>query len=131
MGKEKILGYIEVSALVIVLISSALWALPNMHFTAGLVMAAGTLALMAGRFLQKPFYEKYPHRDPKELTLRRLYHQRVFGAVGLILATALMLTPQGFYFGVYVAPASWIIPFVFFVIVEVYTAFRISAVDNA
>lgn len=131
MGKEKILGYMEIGALTVVLISSAMWAVPGMRLAAGIVMAAGAAMLVVGRFLQTPFYAKYPHHDPKELTLRRLYHQRVFGAVGLIVATALMLTPQGFYFGMYVGPSSWMIPFVFFVVVEVYTAFRISAVDKS
>jgi hypothetical protein len=93
-------------------------------------MAVGTVALVFGRFLQTPFYLKYPMTDPRELTMRRLYHQRVFGIVALILSTVLMWLPVGFYAGMYVGKTSWLIPFVFFVVVEVYTVFRISAVEK-
>jgi hypothetical protein len=68
--------------------------------------------------------------DPRELTMRRLYHQRVFGIVALILATVFMWLPVGFYAGMYVGKTAWLIPFVFFVVVEVYTVFRISAVEK-
>ena len=81
-------------------------------------------------FMQTPFYLKYPMTDPRELTLRRLYHQRVFGMVGLFLATLFMWLPTGFYSGLYLGPTAWLIPFVFFVVVEVYTVFRISAVEK-
>ena len=80
--------------------------------------------------MQTPFYLKYPITDARELTMRRLYHQRVFGIVALILATVLMWLPVGFYAGMYVGKTSWLIPFVFFVVVEVYTVFRISAVEK-
>jgi hypothetical protein len=90
----------------------------------------GTVALVLGRFLQTPFYLKYPVTDPRELTMRRLYHQRVFGVVALILATLMMWLPTGFYAGMYLGKTSWLIPFVFFAVVEVYTVFRISAVEK-
>jgi len=41
-----------------------------------------------------------------------------------------MWLPVGFYAGMYVGKTSWLIPFVFFVVVEVYTVFRISAVEK-
>ena len=31
----------------------------------------------------------------------------------------------GFYFGMYLRPSAWLITFVIFVVIEVYTAFRI------
>ena len=102
----------------------------NTRLMASIGMAVGTVALVFGRFLQTPFYLKYPMTDPRELTMRRLYHQRVFGIVALILSTVLMWLPVGFYAGMYVGKTSWLIPFVFFVVVEVYTVFRISAVEK-
>ncbi len=128
MNKEKILGYAEVAGLSLVLLSAVVW-LTN-HAIAGIIIAAGTVLLALGRFLQTPFYMKYSPTDPRELTLRRLYHQRVFGIVALVIAAALMNTPAGFYFGVWVGASSWLLLFVFFVVVEVYTVFRISAIDK-
>ena len=104
-NKAKILGIIEVVGLTLVVLAAALWVLPQ-----------DNTRLMAS--------------NPRELTMRRLYHQRVFGIVALILSTVLMWLPVGFYAGMYVGKTSWLIPFVFFVVVEVYTVFRISAVEK-
>ena len=128
MDKEKLLGKAELLGLALVLIASAVWMME--HFWASVMMAAGTVILSIGRFFQTPFYAKYLPTDSRELTLRRLYHQRVFGIMALVVSAALMFTPQGFYFGLYVAPSSWLITFVVFVVIEVYTAFRISSVDK-
>lgn len=132
MNKEKILGIIEVVGLCLVLVAACLWVLPkaDTRLVAAILMAIGAVALVVGRFMQTPFYLKYPLTDPRELTLRRLYHQRVFGMVGLFLATLFMWLPTGFYAGVYLGTTAWLIPFVFFVVVEVYTVFRISAVEK-
>lgn len=129
MNKEKTLGYIELAGLTAVCAGAASW-IAN-HDLGGILTAIGMIALLIGRFFQTPFYAKYSLNDPKELTHRRLYHQRVFGIIALILATALMFTPQGFYFGVWVGKMSWLVMFVIFAVIEVYTAFRISAVDKA
>ena len=101
-----------------------------MRAVAPWLMAVGVVLFAVGRFVQTPFYQKYSERAPKELTLRRLYHQRVFGMVALILSAMLMFLPQGFYSGMYVGPSSWLVLFVIFVVIEVYTTFRISAVDK-
>jgi hypothetical protein len=129
---QKILGIIEVVGLTLVVVAAALWAFPmeNLHSLSLWGMSLGTVALVVGRFMQTPFYLKYPVTDPRELTMRRLYHQRVFGIVALIIATVLMWMPAGFYAGMYVGKTSWLIPFVFFVVVEVYTVFRVSAVEK-
>lgn len=129
---QKFLGIIEVVGLCLVMVAACVWVLPkeDTRFWAAVTMSVGTVALTLGRFMQTPFYLKYPVTDPKELTLRRLYHQRVFGIIGLILAAIFMWMPVGFYAGMYVGKTAWLIPFVFFVVVEVYTVFRISAVEK-
>lgn len=116
----------------IVTLSASLWVLPNreMRFVVSVCMAVAAVMLAVGRFLQTPFYRKYALSDPRELTLRRLYHQRVFGILALGLASTFMFVPTGFYGGMYVGKASWLVPFILFVVVEVYTTFRISAVDR-
>ena len=132
MDKEKVLGIVEVVGLCLVMVAAFVWVFPqeNMRFWSAVVMSAGTVLLTLGRFMQTPFYLKYPVTDPKELTLRRLYHQRVFGIIGLIVAALFMWMPVGFYAGMYLGKTAWLIPFVFFVVVEVYTIFRISAVEK-
>ena len=129
---QKFLGIIEVVGLCLVMVAACVWVLPkeDTRFWATVTMSVGTVVLTLGRFMQTPFYLKYPVTDPKELTLRRLYHQRVFGIIGLILAAIFMWMPVGFYAGMYVGKTAWLIPFVFFVVVEVYTVFRISAVEK-
>ncbi len=132
MNKERILGLVEAAGLALVVIAAGMWVFPkgDIRFIACCIMSVATVVLACGRFMQTPFYEKYPMSDPRELTLRRLYHQRVFGIVGLIVACVFMWMPVGFYAGMYVGETAWLIPFVFFVVIEVYTVFRISAVEK-
>lgn len=129
MNREKVLGYVEAAGLLVVVGATAGWIVN--HSVGGALMAIGTVLLAVGRFFQTPFYAKYSPTDPKELTLRRLYHQRVFGIIALVISATLMNTPAGFYYGVWVGPSSWLLLFVFFVVIEVYTVFRISAVDKS
>jgi hypothetical protein len=128
MDKEKILGYVEIVGETLVVAGAAAW-LP-LPVIASCVFCVGVVVFAVGRFTQTPFYQKYTVMDPKELTMRRLYHQRVFGIIALILSAALMCLPQGFYFGMYVTSSSWLVLFAIFVVLEVYTAFRISAVEK-
>lgn len=128
MDKEKFLGYVEIVGEVLVAAGAVAW-LP-VPVIASSVFCLGVVVFAVGRFAQTPFYQKYGVMDSKELTMRRLYHQRVFGIVALVLSAVLMCLPQGFYFGMYVAPSSWLVLFVIFVVLEVYTAFRISAVEK-
>lgn len=128
MKRDKFLGYIEVIGEMMVVVGAALWM--PMREIALWIFAIGVAMFAVGRFLQTPFYQKYSERDPRELTLRRLYNQRVIGMVALILSAMLMFMPVGFYFGVYLGKMSWLVMFVVFVVVEVYTVFRISAVDK-
>ena len=128
MKKDKAWGYVEVVGELLVLIGAVAWM--PMRLIAPWIFAVGVALFAVGRFLQTPFYQKYSERDPRELTLRRLYNQRVIGMVALILSAMLMFMPVGFYYGIYLGTMSWLVMFVVFVIVEIYTVFRISAVDN-
>ena len=117
------LGLMEMAGETLVVIGAAAW-LP-LRDVAMWVFAVGVVLMAVGRFAQEPFYLRYAQRDPKELTMRRLYHQRVFGMVALV-----MWLPTGFYSGLYVGPTSWLVLFVIFVVIEVYTIFRISSVEK-
>lgn len=128
MEKERILGYVEMAGETLVAAGAAVW-LP-LREVAPYVFCVGVVLFAVGRFVQTPFYQKYSVLDPKELTMRRLYHQRVFGMVALILSAALMCMPVGFHFGIYVGSSSWLLLFAIFVVIEVYTVFRISAQEK-
>lgn len=128
MKKDKLMGYVEMAGETLVVTGAAAW-LPLRNL-AMIIFAAGTVLMAIGRFAQTPSYQKYSPVDPKVLTLRRLYRQRMMGMVALILSAIIMNMPQGFHFGLYVAPASWLVTFIIFAIIEVYTAFRISAVEK-
>lgn len=128
MKKDKLMGYVEMAGETLVVTGAAAW-LP-LRSLAMIIFAAGTVLMAIGRFAQTPSYQKYSPIDPKVLTLRRLYRQRMMGMVALILSAIIMNMPQGFHFGLYVAPASWLVTFTIFAIIEVYTAFRISAVEK-
>lgn len=132
MKKEKFLGYVEMAGLTLVVAATCMWVVPaaSLRLAAGVVMAAATVLLALGRFMPKPFYQNVPLHDPRNLTLRRLYHQRAFGVIALAASAVLMLTPSGFYLGLWVGNSSWLLPFVFFVVVEVYTAFRIPKAEK-
>ena len=128
MTKDKILGYVEIIGEVLVVAGAAAWM--PLRGVAVWIFVVGVALFAVGRFMQTPFYQKYTERDPRELTLRRLYNQRVIGMVALILSAMLMFMPAGFYCGIYIGPMSWLVLFVVFVVVEVYTVFRVSAVDK-
>lgn len=132
MGKDRFLGCLELLGLILVISAACMWVVPValIRLAAGVVMAVAAVLLALGRFLPKPFYHDFPLHDSRNLTLRRLYHQRVFGTIALAVAAVLMLMPADFYAGVWVGRSSWMLPFFFFVVVEVYTAFRIPMAEK-
>lgn len=68
------------------------------------------------------------HDKTSSLVLRRLYRQRMFGNVVLLLSALVMNMHSGFYGGIFVSRSSWIVFFTVFVVFELYTAFRIPHV---
>lgn len=128
MKRDKAWGCVEIVGESMVVIGAATWMF--LRSVAPWIFVVGVALFAVGRFLQTPFYQKYSEHDPRELTLRRLYNQRVIAMVALVLSAMLMFMPVGFYYGVYLGPMSWLVLFVVFVVVEVYTVFRISMVDK-
>lgn len=123
MSKDNVLGYIANIGEVLVLIGAALW-ITGCEFL-NYVFAVGTLLFAIGRF-----FEKHPQST---LTLRRLYLQRTIGVVVLIVATLLMFFYEyinGFEisdYKVHATASAWLLPFFIFVVIELYTAFRIPS----
>ena len=126
--RDRAWGRVEIVGESLVVLGAAVWM--PLRVVTPWIFAVGVALMAVGRFLQTPFYQRYGAHDPRELTLRRLYNQRVVGMVALILSATLMFMPVGFYYGVYLGPMAWLVLFMVFVVVEVYTVFRISAVDK-
>jgi hypothetical protein len=123
MNKQNVLGYIANIGEVLVLIGAAFW-ITGWEFI-NYVFAVGTLLFTVGRL-----FEKHPEST---ITLRRLYIQRTIGVVVLILAALLMFfydRINGFEisdYEVHATASAWLLPFFIFVVIELYTAFRIPS----
>ena len=123
MNKQNVLGYIANIGEVLVLIGAAFW-ITGWEFI-NYVFALGTLLFTVGRL-----FEKHPEST---ITLRRLYTQRTIGVVVLILAALLMFfydRINGFEisdYEVHATASAWLLPFFIFVVIELYTAFRIPS----
>jgi hypothetical protein len=117
MSKEKIYNYISCVGEVLVIIGAMIWVTRTP--IANYVFAAGATVFAIGRLNEK--------KEEGSIVLARLYGQRTFGIVALLFAAVVMNLHEGFYLGMYLRPTAWLIPFVVFVVAEVYTAFRIPA----
>ena len=123
MNKQNVLGYIANIGEVLVLIGAAFW-ITGWEFI-NYVFAVGTLLFTVGRL-----FEKHPEST---ITLRRLYTQRTIGVVVLILAALLMFfydRINGFEisdYEVHATASAWLLPFFIFLVIELYTAFRIPS----
>ena len=124
----KLSGYIgpvllvAAALLFIVLNSYALWI--------RILFALGVVLLTINRFFGDESDWRQSKRSDKPLTLRRLYRQRCVGVVVLYLSIVLLFLPEGFYYGVYLRRISWLLPFIVFTVIELYSAFRIPAVEK-
>ena len=119
---------------VIVLIGTAMWLfLPQW---AGWCFAVGAVLFAVGRICGEQGDYAISTNKNIDINLRRLYRQRMFGTIVLLLAAVLINTPNGFYsfFGltrpVFYRTSLWLMPFSIFVVFELYTAFRIPSVEK-
>lgn len=122
---KRLLGYMEMGGETVVVLAAALWMTHGVWVP--YLFAAGTVLFAVGRLAQgrEAILAETPQQ--KRLNMNRLLRQRNIGIVLLMLAAALMFVQRTWYLGqdVYVFPSSWLVPFTCFVVIEVYTAFRI------
>lgn len=113
----KYLDKIEMAGETLVVLAAALW-MTRAGWVA-VVCAIGAVMVCVARFGQS--------QGGGDLTLRRLYGLRRLGSVMLLLSAALMFVRGTMYLGheVYLFPSSWLIFFVVFAVIEVYTTIRI------
>lgn len=90
--------------------------------------ALGTILFSIGRLAQgnEGILTETPEKN--HLTMIRLIRQRNISIVFLMLSAVFMLvkTPMHLYEGFYLLKSSWLVPFICFTVIEVYTTFRMS-----
>mgnify|MGYP007069845168 CR=1 FL=1 len=124
----KIMGYAGPLVLLasvlmfIILRSYPLWTI--IMFTLGVVM------LTLNRFIgnESDFGRSRDRRMP--MNIRRLYRQRCVGTIVLFLSVAILFMHEGFYYGVYMRKATWLLPFIVFCVIEFYAAFRLPSLEK-
>lgn len=125
MDKTNIWTILANTGELLVVVGAALW-IANADIMK-YVFASGATLMAIGRFVA------HGASDCASITLRRLYVQRNIGVVMLLLAALLMFvwqTIDGTEIGQYslmATKAAWFLPFLIFVVIELYTAFRIPA----
>jgi len=120
MKKNKFLGYVEAAGETIVVLASALWITGSVFVP--YVFALGAVIFAVGRLsVQKTI-------KADTVAVKRLLRQRTIAVFLLLASAALMFAKPGFYFGynLYLTKSSWLVLFIVFVIIEVYTVFRLS-----
>lgn len=122
---SKTLNLLAMGGEILVVVGAAMWMfLPNI---AAWVFAVGAALFIIGRMAgHDGDGQKVADRELKPV-VRHLYRQRILSYVLLTLATVAIHLPAGFYFGIYMRQSMWLVPFIAFVIIEVYTAFRLPA----
>ncbi len=127
----KIYTYIHNIGLILVLLAAftILVLLQNSIF-AKLLFSIGVVFLTIGRFFGPSNDYSLSCDKTNDLTVRRLYRQRIVAVCVLYLSIILLFIPSGFYWGIYLRGSIWFIPFLFFTIIEVYTIFRLSSIER-
>lgn len=112
-----------------VVLAAMLWTIQPQ--AAAVLLSAGALAFVPARLLGREGDISQSADSRNGLTLRRLYRQRMAGEVILLLAAVLIHLAPGFYFAtLYIRSTAWLVPFIVFVVIELYTAFRIPAEEQ-
>jgi tryptophan-rich sensory protein len=120
MGWRKTLTMLTLVGETMVLIGAVIWSwLPDL---AVYVFVGGTCLFLAGRMLNPV--------QSDDITIRRLQTQQKVGALILLLAAITMVITPTWFLGYYLTKSAWLIPFLVFVIIEVYTTFRLSYLNN-
>lgn len=110
--KNKVCIYLANFGEVLVIVGAAIWI--TGWSGASYIFAVGALLFAVGRLMEV-------HPETQSVVLRRLYKQQAIGIFMLFASVGMM------FFYPY-SRTGWLLPFVVFVVLEVYSAFRIPAV---
>jgi len=119
---------------IVVLICTATWLFQPQW--SGWGLAIGAVVFAIGRIMGENGDYALSMDKSIDFQLRRLYRQRMFGVIVLLLTAVLINMPNGYYsflgltHPVYYRSSLWLMPFSIFVVFELYTAFRIPAMEK-
>ena len=120
MDRKKALSFLTLAGETILLVGALMWSWQPEW--AVYVFSAGTILFLAGRMLSQ--------NDSDNLSVRRLQTQQKVGALILLISAVAMIATPTWFMGYYLTRSTWFIPFLVFVIIEVYTTFRMAYLDN-
>lgn len=115
---NKAFANLEMIGETLVVLAAAMWIMKLEWIP--IVFCVGAIFTAVGRFGMV--------QDTKgSTTLKRLFRQRKWAVVFLLVSSALMFVTGTQYlaYNIYLFPSSWLIFFVIFVVIEVYTTVRI------
>ena len=122
---NKTLNMLAMVGETIVVLGAAMWLpWPDM---AAWVLATGAALFIIGRMAGSDGDGQKAADRLSTPVVRHLYRQRILSYILLTLAAVAIHLPAGFYFGIYMRRSMWLVPFIAFVVIEVYTAFRLPA----
>lgn len=123
----KIMGY---AGPLLIVVSAVLFIITGYPMWTCIMFAMGVVMLTLNRFIgnESDFGRSRDRRMP--MNIRRLYRQRCVGTVVLFLSVAILFMHEGFYYGVYLRKINWLLPFVIFAVIELYTAFRLPNLEK-
>ena len=125
---QKLLNYVAMGGETMVVVGAAAWMFAPLP--AAILFAVGAALFIIGRMAgNEGDGQKAPDRSLTPV-VRHLHRQRILSYVLLTLAAVCIHLPAGFYFGIYMRRSMWLVPFIAFVIIEVYTAFRLPAAEK-
>lgn len=118
---NKVAGYLEIAGLTTIAVASMAWISHSVWVS--FVYTTGTVIFAIGRLAVQQTIKA------EGITVKRLLRQRTFAVFVLLFSAMLMFMEPGWYFGYnfYLTKFAWFIPFLIFVIIEVYTAFRLPS----
>lgn len=120
MNNNKLLQMLSMVGETIVLIGAMMWSwVPEW---AVYVFVTGSCMFFAGRMLSTT--------PTDDITIKRLLAQQKTGVLILLFSAITMIATPTWFFGYYITKSAWFIPFLIFVIIEVYTTFRLIYLDN-
>lgn len=125
---QKTLNIIALTGETMVVVAAALWLFAPA--VSGYVMAVGAVLFVIGRMAGSNGDGVMAGNKDLKPTVRHLYRQRILSYVLLALAVVAILLPPGFYFGIYMRSSMWLLPFIAFVVIEAYTAFRLPSAEK-
>lgn len=125
MSKQKLMEIIAVSGEILIIAGAAVWI--TGWVGSRFIFALGALLFATGRLFSE-------HEGKNgDVVLRRLYVQQNIGVVFALIAALLMFFYdrlngiEVFDYVVRSTASAWLLPFFIFVVLEVYTTFRISS----